>query len=89
MSQQYNIIVKGKVQGVWYRKSTLEKAVEIGLIGFVKNQPDGSVYIEAKGTKNQLEELIEWCKVGPEYARVDAVTFTKVPAQAFDGFEIL
>lgn len=47
------------------------------------------MYIEAKGTKNQLEELIEWCKKGPEYARVDAVTFTEVPAQAFDGFEIL
>jgi acylphosphatase len=45
----YQITVSGKVQGVWFRKSTQDKARELGLRGFVRNQPDGSVYIEASG----------------------------------------
>ena len=60
------IVVKGKVQGVFFRASTREKAESIGVNGSVRNLPDGSVQIEAEATRDQLNRLIEWCRgVGP------------------------
>ena len=67
------IKVTGKVQGVWFRANTKEKANELGLSGFVKNEPDGSVYIEVSGKKNLLDHFIKWLKKGPELARVDSI----------------
>lgn len=89
MIKHYNIAVTGKVQGVWYRKSTLEKASEIGLKGFVQNMPDGSVYIEAEGSKVQLDMLLSWCKKGPEFASVQEVTFQESELKKFEVFKIL
>lgn len=60
--QQYAIIVKGKVQGVWFRKHTLEKALQLQLRGYVINKNDGSVYIEAVGPVKQLDTFILWLK---------------------------
>ncbi len=71
--QRISLLIKGKVQGVFFRKSAAEKANEIGLTGFVKNLPDGNVYAEAQGTEGQLEDFANWCKRGPERARVDDV----------------
>ncbi len=67
------IKVTGKVQGVWFRANTKEKANELGLSGFVKNEPDGSVYIEVSGKNNLLDDFIKWLKKGPELARVDSI----------------
>ena len=88
MLKHYNIIVKGKVQGVWYRKSTQQKALELGVSGFVKNLPNRDVYIEAEGTENQLKFLLDWCAIGPEFSRVDAVSFEEGELQSFTRFEI-
>ncbi len=89
MIKHYNITVSGKVQGVWYRKSTLDKAQELGINGFVKNLPDGSVYIEAEGDKNQLQSLLDWCRTGPEFAKVDHISFKEASIQYFTLFEII
>lgn len=67
------IQVKGKVQGVFYRASTVTKAQQLGVMGFVRNEPDGSVYIEAEGDEGNLNELIAWCRIGPPRAFVDEV----------------
>ncbi|MDH5381725.1 MAG: acylphosphatase [Cyclobacteriaceae bacterium] len=67
------IEVFGKVQGVFYRASTKEKAIELGLTGKVKNMNDGSVYIEATGNREKLNELLEWCHTGPKFADVTSV----------------
>jgi acylphosphatase len=67
------IQVKGKVQGVFYRASTVTKAQQLGVRGFVRIEPDGSVYLEAEGDEVSLNELIAWCKVGPPRAFVDEV----------------
>jgi acylphosphatase len=77
--KRVSILVSGKVQGVFYRASTEEKAKEIGLTGFVRNEPDGKVYIEAQGKQEQLDELVKWCKRGPERARVDEITTAELP----------
>lgn len=83
-----SITVTGLVQGVWYRVSTHEKAIELKLNGFVQNQKDGSVYIEAEGDDNQLLHLVQWCKIGPEMAKVDTVIVNKIAFHGFDGFKI-
>jgi acylphosphatase len=65
--------IHGRVQGVFFRQSTREKARELGLSGWVKNMPDGTVEALAAGPEGGVNELIAWCKHGPAYARVDRV----------------
>lgn len=88
MLQTISITVSGVVQGVFYRQSTKEKALELGISGFVKNLPDGSVYIVATGTSDELEQLVQWCKQGPSRAKVTAVNVEQVTQQEFMGFVI-
>ncbi len=89
MQKHYNITVKGKVQGVWYRKNTQEKAIVLQITGNVRNLPNGDVYIEAEGDKNQLNLLLEWCAIGPEFAKVDTVSFEEGDLQLFKSFDVL
>ncbi|HNH76956.1 MAG TPA: acylphosphatase [Candidatus Obscuribacter sp.] len=65
--------IHGRVQGVFFRQSTREKARELGLSGWVKNMPDGTVEALAAGPESLVNELIAWCHKGPAYARVDKV----------------
>ena len=79
------IVVTGKVQGVFFRQSTLSKAQELQLRGFVMNQPDGSVLIEATGEEEKIKRLYEWCHRGPLPAKVTKVH--KVQIELFSGYE--
>ena len=88
MLQTISIVVRGRVQGVFYRQSTKEKAVELNIGGLVKNLPDGSVYILATGTTDQLNALIEWCWQGPRRAIVTDVLQESCALQHFDSFTI-
>ena len=83
-----SITVTGKVQGVFYRQSTKEKALELGITGIVKNLPDGSVQIMASGTNDQLNQLVAWCKQGPPRAVVTNVQVEKIAPHAFFGFTV-
>ena len=69
------IKVHGLVQGVFFRYTTRKKARRLGLTGVVKNMPDGSVYIEAEGPEDQLEELLAFSKKGPKQAVVEKVDY--------------
>jgi acylphosphatase len=82
------LIVFGKVQGVGFRYYTHKKAKELHISGFVKNMPDGSVYIEAEGSAVLLEQFISWCGNGPSWARVIKVDRQDVPVCRFDGFHV-
>lgn len=73
MEKHYKIRVHGRVQGVFFRASTQEKAHEVGVKGYVKNEPDGTVYIEAEGPPESLDRFVEWCHEGPPAAKVDKV----------------
>jgi len=84
-----SIIVSGKVQGVYYRQGTKEKAIELGITGQVKNLRDGTVYIIATGTDDQLQLLQEWCKAGPVKAVVASVEIKELTVQEFTGFAIV
>ena len=85
--KHYNIRVKGTVQGVWYRDSARRKALELGVNGFVRNEDDGSVYIEAEGEEEALKKLTDWCRKGPERAQVDEVEVEEGAIKNFNGFE--
>ena len=73
MRKHAEINVYGKVQGVRYRWSAREIAEQLGLVGYVKNMPDGSVFIEAEGEGESLDEFIDWCQIGPILADVEQV----------------
>lgn len=88
MLKTISIIVSGKVQGVWYRKYTVDKATELGISGFVKNLPDDNVYILATGTEEQLQVLVQWCYTGSPKSRVEKVEVREESLQTFDDFRI-
>jgi len=88
MLQTMSIAVSGRVQGVYYRQSTKEKAIELNITGYVKNLPDGNVYIFATGTTDQLNALIEWCWHGPKRAVITSVSYEIQALQPFDSFKI-
>ncbi|MCK5211652.1 acylphosphatase [Candidatus Parcubacteria bacterium] len=73
MQKLVKIKVFGQVQGVCFRENTKRKAEELGLVGWVQNVSDGSVYAEAEGEEVDLEKLTEWCHQGPKFAQVERV----------------
>lgn len=73
MSKQVHCIVKGRVQGVFFRASTQREAKRLGLSGWVKNLPDGGVEIVAEGEDDSLKDFLGWVQRGPTSARVDRV----------------
>jgi acylphosphatase len=89
MLQTISVIVKGKVQGVYYRQSTREKARELQITGTVKNLKDGSVELIATGSAEQLEQLTAWCKQGPPRAAVTDLIITPLTLQSFNDFSII
>lgn len=70
MDRKVEILISGRVQGVFFRAFILKKARELGLVGWVGNLKDGKVKIVAQGRKRALEDLIEYAKLGPPLARV-------------------
>ncbi len=83
-----SIKVRGKVQGVWFRASTGEMALKLGVNGIVRNERDGSVYIEAEGDVQAIAKLITWCNQGPEFAEVQSIEVEEIQARGFEKFEI-
>ena len=73
MNRRGHFYVSGGVQGVFFRASTKDQAQRLGLTGFFRNCPDGRVEIVAEGSSEAIEELIDWCRVGPSGARVESV----------------
>jgi acylphosphatase len=88
MTTHFTILVSGKVQGVYYRASTVEKALEFGLRGFAQNLPDGRVLIEAEGDIESLQKLVEWCKKGPSRAIVKEVSVSEGEVKNYPDFSV-
>lgn len=83
-------IVAGRVQGVWYRAHTRDKAIELGVRGFVRNLPDGTVEIVAQGDGGAVDALMDWAKIGPPLAEVTAVRVREMAEdEEFEAFEVL
>lgn len=88
MLKTISITVTGKVQGVFYRRHTREVADKLSITGIVRNLPDGSVFIQASGTDEQLEQLLDWCRQGPPKALVSGLFVEELPFQAFTSFSV-
>jgi acylphosphatase len=88
MRKHYNISVAGRVQGVFFRASTKTSADHSNIKGFVKNLPDGTVYIEAEGEEKDLEQFISWCSQGPKSAQVDRCDVKETSMKGFTEFKI-
>lgn len=90
MSTQHLIInVRGHVQGVNFRRSTQQAARRFGLLGWVLNEPDGSVTIAAQGPTEAIDRLLEWCHAGgPPHATVTSVTHHDAPLATYQSFQI-
>ena len=88
MKNALAITITGRVQGVGFRFSAVNKAHQLGLKGFVKNKMDGTVYIEAEGEPQQLNEMVNWCWQGPSSARVDEVTKQEIPVRDYNRFAV-
>ncbi|MBS1582280.1 MAG: acylphosphatase [Bacteroidetes bacterium] len=83
----FDIRVTGKVQGVWYRKSAVQEAWQLGITGYAMNLDDGSVRIEAEGTREALDRFVAWCRVGPPRAKIADVQVNEGPLTGFPVFE--
>jgi acylphosphatase len=81
MTSRVNVIISGRVQGVWFRASTKEKADQLGITGWVRNTPDGHVEAVFEGDEKILQEMLDWCHHGPQYAKVKNVKITEQPAK--------
>jgi len=72
-----HVIVKGRVQGVWFRASMQEQALQYGVTGWVRNLQNGNVEAIFEGDDETVQQLILWCHQGPSLARVDQVIVTQ------------
>ena len=70
---QIELAISGQVQGVCFRETTCDFANRLGVVGKVDNTPQGTVAITAQGSRAKLNQLLEWCKKGPAYAKVEKV----------------
>ncbi len=87
--RRVHILVSGRVQGVFFRKATQQQAKRLGVLGSVKNLPDGRVDIIAEAEAATLEAFIAWCHKGPVAARVDDVQLTELAITTpLNGFDI-
>ena len=83
------IKVSGSVQGVGFRYLAKNRADELGLRGFIRNEKDGGVYIEIEGGEDSLEKFLAWCKQGPEFSRVKKIETKEGRLEGFADFLIV
>ncbi len=89
MVSQFHAIIQGRVQGVNFRYHTRAQAERLGLTGWVRNLPNGSVEVTAVGPRQALDVLLKWLRQGPSSARVTSVDVDWIDVrQTFDAFEI-
>jgi acylphosphatase len=80
------IRVHGKVQGVYYRATTVEMAKLHGVYGFVRNEKDGTVYIEVEGEEENIKKFVAWCYIGSERAVVEKVLIEEGEPRNYQHF---
>ena len=82
----FRCVVGGRVQGVFFRASTREQALRLGLTGYARNLPDGRVEVLACGSIDAVAQLRDWLRAGPPMAEVTGIACEPVPMQALSGF---
>ena len=88
MQKHFSIKVSGVVQGVFFRASAKAQADALAINGLIRNEPDGSVYIEAEGDEQDLEAFLRWCRKGPPRASVDKCEIKEGSTKGYSRFII-
>jgi len=83
-----HVVVKGKVQGVFFRSDTMEKAISLGLAGWVRNLPGGEVEAVFEGERADVEQAVQWCHQGPPHAVVQSVDVGWEEPEGERGFKL-
>ena len=87
--QHVNVKIYGEVQGVGFRDAAYWTARKLHIAGFIMNEPEGGVYIEAEGDDDALNEFLMWCRKGPSTAKVEKIDVEwSEPRGKFTGFRI-
>jgi len=82
------VVVRGRVQGVWFRQSCREAAEAAGVAGWVRNRPDGTVEAVLEGGAAEVERMVGWCRRGPTSAVVTGVDVEDEPPEGLTGFGV-
>jgi acylphosphatase len=82
------VVVRGRVQGVWFRGSIRERAHEQGVAGWVRNRPDGALEAVFEGPRAGVESLVRFCQTGPPQARVETVEALEEQPAGITGFHV-
>ena len=82
------VVVRGRVQGVWFRESARRRAEELGVSGWVRNRPDGAVEAELEGEAEMVEILVAWFGHGPPGAHVEGVEVEELAPTGETGFRV-
>jgi len=88
MVKHLNIKIYGQVQGVFFRYTAKERADELTIYGFVRNEDDGTVYTEVEGEEDNLEKFLDWCTDGPYSTKVEKIEKTEGESKNFSEFKI-
>ena len=89
MKIELYVLISGRVQGVWFRANTKNKADELGLSGWVKNTIDGKVEAVFEGDEKNIFKMIKWCKKGTSKAKVSKIEIIKKYSKNYDTFSII
>ena len=89
-NKRMHLIIEGRVQGVWFRESTRRQAVSLGISGWVKNRPEGTVEALLEGPEEKVLRLVAWCGKGPSAAAVTKIHEAEEAWRGeFDAFDVL
>jgi acylphosphatase len=88
MAHAVDVTVTGQVQGVFFRARTREQAGRLGVTGWVRNDPDGSVAAHFEGDQDAVEAIVEWCREGPPRARVERVDVREAEPTGARDFDV-
>ena len=83
-----NVVVHGRVQGVWFRESARRRADELGVAGWVRNRADGAVEAELEGSRDDVEVLTDWFRRGPTGAQVERLEVEDAAPTGEAGFTV-
>ena len=89
MNERLHVCIAGRVQGVGFRFATQRQALRLGLSGWVRNRADGCVEAEFEGARQELQQMLEWCRQGPMFASVNQVDaqWESGPSR-YEGFHV-
>ena len=88
MNRAVRLRIRGRVQGVWFRGSTERRAQALGLSGWVRNCPDGSVEAVFEGSRSAVDAALAFCREGPRGARVERVDVSEEEPEGLAGFDV-